>query len=718
MSTLKHFPCGAWPSPLSPELAAAGAVTLGYPATHGGALYWMEGRPAERGRSVLMACQAPPQSSPQASPQTPPQSSSQADGAVHEVLPATANVRSRVHEYGGMPYTLVGEHLVWSRFEDQRLCVQPAGDGPGASVDTAPRVITPAGCRYADGAAHPDGQALVAVCEDHRQPGEARNSVVWLDLDADIPDAGDPENPETSAGRVLYADSDFVAWPRISPCGTRLALVAWDHPNMPWDDTRLLVGTLSGGALQATQVVAGGPGESVLEPHWAEDGQLYFLSDRSGWWNLYRWREGQPVQAVTALEAELGGPLWVLGSGAYTLLDSQRALVRISRNTVDELALLQLDSGRLQPLHLPFVAYGGLCRLNAHTACMLASAVDQPPVLIKLALPADSADDSAAADSAAAENAAEENADADKPSPAYIVVRAAGTAPIAPQAVSRAEPLHFTTAPGADGQPRQAHAWFYPPCLPGVAPLADERPPLLVLLHGGPTSQTGPGYKTTVQFWTTRGYAVVDVNYGGSSGYGRAYRERLRGQWGVVDLQDAVAAVDHLAALGLVDGQRVAIRGGSAGGYTVLSALAFTRRFAAGINYYGVADLETLVADTHKFEARYVDSLVAPLPQGREVYRQRSPVHHMGQCRAALLTLQGSDDRAVPPQQSRDVVASARAAGCPVAYIEFEGEGHGFRQSANIVRGLQAELAFLGQVFGYSPAETLPALQIDNAQRL
>jgi len=617
-----------------------------------------------------------------------------------------------------MPYTLVGDYLVWSRFEDQRLCVQPTASGSKGAV---PRLITPAGCRYADGAAHPGGQALVAVCEDHRQPGEARNSVVWLDLNADLAAADEAArstdsadftksaNPDAPAGRVLYDDSDFVAWPRISHCGTRLALVAWDHPNMPWDDTCLLVGTLAAGALQDTQVVAGGSGESVLEPHWAEDGQLYFLSDRSGWWNLYRWRVGQPVQAVTALEAELGGPLWVLGSGAYTLLDSQRALVRISRNTVDELALLQLDSGLLQPLHLPFVAYSGLFRLNAHTACMLASAVDQPPVLIMLAVPADSA---------AGDKPASDKPAVNSSTPAYTVVRAAGTAPIAPQAVSRAQPLHFTTAPGADGQPRQAHAWFYPPCLPGVAPLADEKPPLLVLLHGGPTSQTGPGYKTTVQFWTTRGYAVVDVNYGGSSGYSRAYRERLRGQWGVVDLQDAVAAVDHLVAQGLVDGQRVAIRGGSAGGYTVLSALAFTRRFAAGINYYGVADLETLVADTHKFEARYVDSLVAPLPQGREVYRQRSPVHHMGQCRAALLTLQGSDDRAVPPQQSRDVVAAARAAGCPVAYIEFEGEGHGFRQSANIVRGLQAELAFLGRVFGYSPTETLPTLQIDNAQRL
>ena len=236
------------------------------------------------------------------------------------------------------------------------------------------------------------------------------------------------------------------------------------------------------------------------------------------------------------------------------------------------------------------------------------------------------------------------------------------------------------------------------------------------MLHGGPTSHVSPAFKVGVQFWTSRGFAVVDINYGGSTGYGRAYRERLNGQWGVVDLADAVAAVDHLAASGRVDGARVAIRGSSAGGFTVLCGLAFTQRFAAGINYYGVADLETLATDTHKFEARYLDRLVAPLPAGRAVYRARSPVHHMGQCRAALLTLQGSDDKAVPPQQSRDIVAAARAAGCAVAYLEFAGEGHGFRQGQNIVRGLQAELAFLGRVFGYTPAEALPTIHIDNLE--
>jgi dipeptidyl aminopeptidase/acylaminoacyl peptidase len=301
---------------------------------------------------------------------------------------------------------------------------------------------------------------------------------------------------------------------------------------------------------------------------------------------------------------------------------------------------------------------------------------------------------------------------------AHTVVRAAGEVPLAADDVSHAEAIRFAVPAGNDGVPREAHAWFYAPRLSGVAVPAHERPPLIVVLHGGPTSHSAPVFKPTVQFWTTRGFAVVDVNYGGSTGFGRAYRERLYGQWGVVDLQDAVAAVDHLAASGRIDAHRVAIRGGSAGGFTVLCGLVFSDRFAAGINYFGVADLVTLAADTHKFESRYLDRLVAPLPEGAEVYRARSPVHHMQRCRGALITLQGSDDRAVPPQQSREVVAAARAAGCPVAYLEFEGEGHGFRVAAHLVRALQAEWSFLARVFGFAPPPGVPPLAIDNEAAL
>ncbi len=619
-----------------------------------GQLVWVEGRPAERGRSVLMS-RAP-------------------DGSVREVLGPDANVRSRVHEYGGVPWVAVGTQLAFSSFADQRLYLRAA--------DGAVCTLTPPGCRYVDGHGAPDGRHIVFVREDHRAAGEPRNSVVWLDT-------AEPG----SAGQVLYGDSDFVAWPRLNRDGTRLALVAWDHPAMPWDDTRLLIldlpADVQGGPPGNATLVAGGPGESVLDPQWADDGSLYFLSDRTGWWNLYRWRDGL-TQAVAPMDAEVGGPLWQLGMRSYLLIDDDRVLLRVGRGTVETLELLDLHTGALSPLDLPFVAFGALGLLDANTACALASPVDATPSLLTI----------------------------DLRSGMYAVVRRSGDALLASAAVSHPQVIEFPTAAGPDGAARSSHAWFYSPCLPDVEPWPGEAPPLIVMLHGGPTSHAGPAFKIGVQFWTTRGFAVVDVNYGGSSGYGRAYRNRLRGQWGIVDLQDAVAAVDHLAATGRVDGQRVSIRGGSAGGFTVLSALAFTARFAAGINYYGVADLETLAADTHKFESRYLDSLVAPLPCGREIYRARSPVHHMAACRAALITFQGSDDQAVPPQQSREIVAAARRAGCPVAYLEFEGEGHGFRQAVNLVRALRCELTFLGRVFGYQPVGGDPALHIDNAMAL
>jgi dipeptidyl aminopeptidase/acylaminoacyl peptidase len=648
--------CGAWPSPLSPELAATAGASLAFAGAAGPAMVWIEGRPAERGRSVLMA-RGP-------------------DGITRELLGPQANVRSRVHEYGGRPWVSLagglGEGLVFSNFDDQRLQLLR----PDGRLTT----LTPSGCRYADACAVPGLPVglLVAVREDHRQPGEPANTLVLLDT-----------NQPEAAGAVLHEASDFVAAPAVSADGRWLAFISWNHPAMPWDGTRLHLGELEGSRLVGDQVLAGGTEESVLEPRWDTDGSLYFLSDRSGWWNLYRWRAGA-VEAMTSLDAEIGGPLWQLGMASYALCGDGRALLRISRGTVDQLALLDLGSRLLTPLTLPFVAFASVGLLDAHTGLAIAASHDELPALISI----------------------------DLRSGSHQVVRCSGPAPIHADAVSVPRAIEFDTTPGPEGQARKAHAWFYAPHHPSCQPLWGEAPPLIVVLHGGPSSHSGPAFKLGLQFWTTRGYAVVDVNYGGSTGYGRAYRERLNGQWGVVDLQDAVAAVDHLAAAGLVDGTRVAIRGGSAGGYTVLSALTQTRRFAAGINYYGVADLEGLATDTHKFESRYLDSLVAPLPEGRAVYRARSPVWHMAQCRAALITFQGSEDQAVPPAQSRAIVEAARAAGCAVAYLEFEGEGHGFRQAQNIVRALQAELVFLGRVFGHVPAETLPAVDIANEAAL
>jgi dipeptidyl aminopeptidase/acylaminoacyl peptidase len=629
-------------------------MTLDHAGALGGELHWIESRPAEKGRNAWMRRTAA--------------------GDIAEVMPAELDIRSRVHEYGGLPWVVAGTGdsccFVAPQFADQRLRV--------LAPDGVLRTVTPPGCRYADGHAHPDGRHALFVREDHRSPGEAVNTVVRVDLQR-----------SEHEGDVLAQGSDFVAAPRVSPDGRHLAWLSWNHPSMPWDATELRVAGLAADGLTDPVVVAGGPGESVIEPCWGADGSLYFLSDRSGWWNLWRWQHGR-AEALTALEAELGGPLWNLGQRSYAVAGDGRVLLRIDRQTVCSLAVLDAASGRLDELDLPFVAFGSVSLLDDDTGCAIAAAVDGLPALITF----------------------------DLASGRHSVVRAAGPAPLPPEAVSRGQSIEFPTTPAADGTPRHAQAWFHPPCHPDHVLPEGERPPLIVLLHGGPTSQAGPALKIDLQFWTSRGFAVVNVNYGGSTGFGRAYRERLLGQWGPMDLADAVAAVDHLAAIGAVDGRRVAIRGRSAGGFSVLSGLAFTDRFAAGINYFGVADLESLVTDTHKFESRYLDSLIAPWPEGRALYAERSPVHHMHRCRGALLTLQGTDDRAVPVEQSRAIVEAARRAGCPVAYLEFEGEGHGFRQPAHIVQAMQAELVFLGRVFGFTPPGDLPALEIWNAQRL
>ncbi len=606
---------GAWASPLSATALATASAAIGHARAHRGRLYWSESRPAEGGRVALLTIDA--------------------DRQAAEVTPAGFNLRTRVHEYGGIAFVHAGDRLLACCDDDQRLYSLGVGEPP--------QPLTPPGLRYADGVATGDGARVFLVREDHRAPGEPSNTIVAID----------PARP--SEGQVLYGESDFVAFPRPDADARRLAFVSWNHPQMPWDGTRLLVGELIDDGLHGVRSIAGGDAESVSEPCWDADGTLYFLSDRDGWWNLHRWRGGATEQ-VTRLDAEIGAPLWQLGLANYVLLGDGRALARVCRDAIDSLALIDLDSGAATPLDLPYVGYRSLGRLDAGTAFAVASAQDDLPALITI----------------------------DLSTGRHAIVRRPAAAPPLPAAfVSRGEPIEFPTDSGPGGERRTAHAFFFAPRNPGFAAPAGELPPLIVTLHGGPTAHHSTDLHLAKQFFTTRGFAVVDVNYGGSTGYGRAYRERLRGGWGVVDLADTVAAVRFLVAAGRVDPRRVVIRGGSAGGYTVLCALGFTDVFAAGINYFGVADLEMLAADTHKFESRYTDGLIAPLPQGREIYRARSPIHHLGRMNAALITLQGAEDRVVPPAQSRAIVEAVRARGQPVAYLEFEGEQHGFRRSVD-----------------------------------
>jgi len=633
-------PGGTWASPITFESLVAGAVNPSDLRVYDGQLYWLESRPADGGRIVAMTLEG---------------------GAPRALTAAPFNVRTRVHEYGGAPYVVADGVLYFSNFADQKLhALAPAGE---------PRPLTGEGYRYADAATLPGG-GLVAVREDHTDPSDPRNAVVRLSGAA-----GDD-------GQVLFGESDFVAYPRPSPDGKRLAFIAWDHPNMPWDTTSLYVGDLEDGGLASPTRVAGGDEESVLDPKWSPDGALWFISDRTGFWNLYRW-DGETVRAVLPMQAECAGPLWVFGQSNYALMQGGRVLAAHAGDGRQALTLIEAD-GRTRDIPAPFVACGALHPLDDRRVAMLAAFPDQGPAVITV----------------------------DVDSGEMQVVRRPSPAMTDPAFVASAQAISFPSAGG-----RTAHALYYPPTSGAFELPANQPPPLIVQAHGGPTGQASAGFSLSNQFWTIRGFALVDVDYGGSSGYGRAYRQALNGQWGVVDVEDVIAAAEHLVRTGRADPRRIAIHGGSAGGFTVLAALAQSKVFSAGGDFYGVSDLEALAHDTHKFESRYLDTLIGPYPATKALYQARSPINHLEQFRTPLIIFQGSEDPVVPPNQAMMILEALRERQLPVAYLEFAGEAHGFRKSETIIAAKQAELYFYGRILGFDPADDLPEAPIENLAR-
>lgn len=654
-------PCGSWPTPLTADRVLADAVRLIDARPDGDAVLWAEGRPAQAGR-VQLVRRGPVGSG---SPEGP-------DGAPREVLPDGFAARTSVHEYGGGSW-LVRDGVVWfSQWSDQRL--YRLDPGAATPVPVTPEPEVPRGDRFADADLHPDGTVLVAVREHHPRDGggavDVRNEIVRF------PAAAPEDGPGAGAVEVLVSGPDFVASPRFSPDGGRLAYVRWDHPSMPWDDTELVVREVVSGA---ETVVAGGPGESVQEPRWAPDGRLLFLSDRTDRWNLYAWTPGAGVEPVLVLDAEIGVPAWLFGSARYAPLPDGRIVAAARAGGSDRLVVRDPD-GAVRTLELPFTELP-LVRAAGDDVLLIAGSPHREAGLYRLG-------------AAGLRPGAE-------PAEALTTLSAPRDPGVDPGFLSVPEHLGF-----ASGE-RTAHALFYPPASATHRPTEGELPPLLVVIHGGPTACATHQLNLGVQFWTSRGFAVVDVDYGGSTGYGRAYRDQLRGAWGVVDVADCLAAARALADAGRVDPARMCIRGGSAGGYTTLAALARPDTpFAAGADHFGVADLEVLARDTHKFESRYLDVLVGPYPQQRDVYRERSPLSHVEDFRRPLIVLQGSEDAVVPPKQSELIVEALRERRVPVAYLLFDGEQHGFRQAANIRRAMEAELSFYAQVLGFPlPAE-------------
>jgi len=647
VSEARIAPYGGWDSPITAGLIVSETIGLGSPTVDGQDIYWLEMRPGEGGRSVLVRRRA--------------------DGIAEDVTPAGFNVRTRVHEYGGGAYAVHDGGIYFSNFSDQRLYRHR----PGAE----PQPITPAGdLRYADAVVDMHRQRLVCVREDHRVRGrEPQNTLVGLALDA----------PGDDAGQVLASGADFYASARLSPDGGHLAWLSWDHPNMPWDGTRLWVAPVGeGGALGEPLQVAGGDDESVFEPQWAADGVLHFVSDRTGWWNLYRWNDRR-VEALCPMDAEFGLPQWVFGMSTYAFGQDGEILCAYTRDGRWHLASLDPGQAHLAPIQVSYTAIQDVVAGPAGLV-FTAGAPELPTAIVRLA-----------------------------PGPGPVqVLRRSSEMGLDDRWLSSPEPMEFPTEGG-----RTAHALFYAPRNPNYRAPSGQRPPLLVQSHGGPTAAASSTLNLSVQFWTSRGFAVVDVNYGGSTGYGRAYRERLNGRWGIVDVDDCVNAARHLVRQGRVDADRLAIRGRSAGGYTTLAALSFREVFKAGASHYGISELESLAADTHKFESRYLDRMVGPYPEDREIYRARSPIHHVAGLSAPVIFFQGLEDRVVPPSQAEKMVEALRAKGLPVAYVAFEGEQHGFRQAANIKRALEAELYFYARIFGFEPAEDLEPIPIENLRQ-
>jgi dipeptidyl aminopeptidase/acylaminoacyl peptidase len=647
---------GTWASPITPEMLTRAEVGLAFPSRDRGFTYWLESRPEEGGRLVLMRAAD--------------------EGAVEVVspegFPGSFNVRTRVHEYGGGAYGVRDGVILAVNFADQRAYRL---DGEGQ-----PKALTPASdkkLRFADFAFDPERRRVLAVREDHRAGGEPVNSIVALSLDR-----GEGE------GRVLADGHDFFSSPRLSPDGRKLAWLTWDHPNMPWDGTTLwLAEVRDDGSLGAARAVAGGEAETVAQPLWSPTGELVFVSDRSGWWNLYRLGD-DGARPICPMAAEFALPHWVFGQACYGFVDGETLLAAFGEAGKWQAAVIGLESGRMGRLDLPFEQIDSV-QLEAGVAVMRCGAPDRPGAIIRL----------------------------EPKSGSYRTVKAGGERPVARGFISKPEAITFETDLShehAPGEAPLAYAFFYPPTNPDFRAPSNLTPPLIVKSHGGPTGAASSQFNLATQFWTSRGFAVCDVNYGGSTGFGRAYRERLNGRWGEVDVEDCLNAARHLVAAGRADPARLAITGGSAGGFTTLAALTFHRVFKAGASHYGVSDLEALAKETHKFESRYLDRLIGPYPAALELYQARSPIHHVDRLACPMIFFQGLEDVIVPPNQAEAMVDALRAKGLPVAYLAFEGEQHGFRKADTIQTVRRAELAFYGRIFGFTPADGLGDLVIDN----
>lgn len=642
MTEPQTAPFGSWKSPITSDLIVSETIKLGGATLDGEDIYWLEGRPSEGGRYVLVRRTS--------------------DGKVADVTPAPFNVRTRVHEYGGAAFLIADRTIYFSNFADQRLYQQTPGSQPKPLTQEANR-------SYADYILDKARNRLIGVCEDQSNPDrEPVNTLASVDL-------------ASGEVQVLVSGSDFYSSPRLSPDGSQLAWFSWNHPNMPWDSTWLWVASIQDdGSIGEASCIAGGEEESVSNPEWSPDGKLYFVSDRNNWWNLYRRESDGTIEPLCEMEAEFTFPHWVFGISTYTFASAKRLICTYTQQGSWYLASLDTKTKQLQPLEMPYTDIGSL-QATADRLVFVAGSPTEPTAVVQM----------------------------DWESGQQQILKRASNLEIDSGYLSVPEAIAFPTENN-----QTAYAWFYPPQNNDYTAPEGELPPLLVKSHGGPTAATSVTFNLKIQYWTSRGFGYLDVNYGGSTGYGRNYRQRLKNHWGIVDVNDCANAAKYLADTGRVDGDRLAITGGSAGGYTTLAALTFRDTFKAGASHYGVSDLEALAKETHKFESRYLDGLVGQYPQQQAIYKERSPIYHTERLSCPVIFFQGLEDKIVPPNQAEKMVESLKSKGLPVAYVPFEGEQHGFRRSENIKRALDGEFYFYSRVFGFEPADEIDPVEIMN----
>ena len=621
-------PYGCWPSTISAELITRAAPGISSVQCHDEALFWVESRPWEAGRSVIMC--------------------KQADGEISDLLPTPFSHNSKVHEYGGTAYTVAANILYFVNASDQRIYTLDL------NAKSTPIALTAAGpWRFADLIVDTHNDRIIAVCEEHSEGREPENYLASISLCAE----------NSSVERVVWG-ADFYAYPRLSPDHKKLCWIQWNHPHMPWDNTQLCLASNNDGGLGDHTIIAGNNlDEAIFQPQWSPDGELYFISDHNNWWNICRFTKGQREIVVEA-DYEFGAPLWNLGMSTYCFIDAQTIGCIWTKNGLWNTGIIDLPSKKLVPFDCHYTSMSSVCSYKGKI-CMVAGAAAIPAELIAI----------------------------DQLS-VTIVIYAPASLTVDANELSQPQSIIFSSA-----ENEQVHAFFYPPTSAHYRAEPTERPLVIAMCHGGPTSATGSSLNLKIQYWTNRGFAVVDINYRGSTGFGRRYRQGLVSAWGVADVEDTQHALSHLANEGKIDFDRCIIRGGSAGGYTVLSALTFTDTFKAGASLYGIGDLETLATDTHKFESRYLDSLIGPYPERKDIYKARSPIHHADGLNCPVIFLQGLEDKVVPPNQAEMMVDILQDKGIKVAHVTFEDEGHGFRKAANIIRAMESELNFYKEVF-------------------